>query len=252
MRPDRSLLDEGLADGVEHAAARGPWRGNADELQAAGVVAHRRRRRHARARSPAAGARRTSMTAAGTRNPRSSTSRWASGCPRCASATSHDGVAQGVVPWAMSPSTVADAGRASASDGAQLHRGEVLRLVEDDVTQARRAPQTSASSSSEHDVGRGPPRGGARPGGGVPQQQLLLVVVEDPARAGDEELDVREEPEQHGARLERRPDRVRVAPHLPAAGHGVLHAVVGGVAGLLHEHENRVGKALGSMSRAAA
>lgn len=48
------------------------------------------------------------MTAAGTRKPRSSTSTSASGLPRCASDSSHDAVAHGVVPCAMSPSTVAE------------------------------------------------------------------------------------------------------------------------------------------------
>ncbi len=46
------------------------------------------------------------ITASGTRNPRSSSSITAPLCPRCSSVTSHEGVAQGVVPCAMSPSTV--------------------------------------------------------------------------------------------------------------------------------------------------
>ena len=48
-----------------------------------------------------------SITLAGTRKPRSSTSTWLPGLPRCASDSSHESVAHGVVPWAMSPRTVA-------------------------------------------------------------------------------------------------------------------------------------------------
>ena len=47
-----------------------------------------------------------SITWPGTRKPAVSSSVWAPVLPRCFSASSHDGVAHGVVPWAMSPSTV--------------------------------------------------------------------------------------------------------------------------------------------------
>ena len=84
-------------------------------------------------------------------------------CPRCASATSHDGVAHGVVPCAMSPSTVADSRRAPAADGPQLHRRQVLRLVEHDVPEARRPVEQVGGLVEQHRVGARPAGGAARP-----------------------------------------------------------------------------------------
>ena len=53
----------------------------------------------------------------------------------------------------MSPSTVSDPVERAAADGPQLHRGEVLRLVEHDVAEARGAVEQVGHLVEQRHVG---------------------------------------------------------------------------------------------------
>ena len=186
-----------------------------------------------------------SMTLAGTRKPRSSTSTWLPGLPRWCSEDSHESVAHGVVPWAMSPSTVAGPGRAPPPDGAQLHGGQVLRLVEDDVAQGRGAGDVVAELVEQDRVGPRPARPFPWSEAGCPTSRIRRSSsLRRPCACRASVVGIGEQREQHGLGVERRPQARDVLLHDGAAGHLVLHPVVGGVAGPLHLQQDRVGQPL--------
>ena len=96
-----------------------------------------------------------SMTSPGTRKPRVSCSTWAPGLPRCSRVSSQERGA----PRGRGLREVAEhgerAGGRAAGEGAQHHRGQVLRLVGDDVGHRRRALDEVTELVEEHDLGRG-------------------------------------------------------------------------------------------------
>ena len=138
------------------------------------------------------------------------------------------------------------AGRGAPGQRAQHHRREVLRLVGDDVRRAtacarrgrrprRPAPRRPATSASS----RG--SSAASPTAAAPARRRSR----SPSARGGEEVGVRQQPPHQPGRVDGRPDRVGVVLDRLAAGHGVLHAVVGGVAGELHPHQDPVRQGLG-------
>ena len=154
------------------------------------------------------------MTVAGTRNPRSSTSTCPSGLPRWRSEDVHESVAHGVVPWAMSPSTVADPVE---------HRRPTARscigersCASSSTTWPRLGVRSrwSRTSSSSTASARRPPGAATGPAGGDrPQQPALLVLVEQTVGGAGERGGVGEQLEQHGAGVQRRPHRRGVPAH---------------------------------------
>ena len=172
--------------------------------------------------------------------------RAASGLPRCRSAV----VPVGGRPRRGALGDVAEdrrrAGRAAPADRPQLHRGEVLRLVEDHVAEARRALEQIGRLVDEHGVGRGPRRRcrararGLRPGSSPAHRRRAGRRAAAASEAGSESsrsttLD----------RVDRRPDRVDVRLHRrrcgrrrPARGRPVASP-----AGL-HLDQHRVGEPL--------
>ena len=133
------------------------------------------------------------------------------------------------------------AGRAPAADRAQLHRGQVLRLVEHDVAEARLALDQVGGLVDEHRVGQRPRRGlrargpasataaaPARPGRGPRRRR-------GPAPPGRTAAPSPPAPGRPPARA-----RSTAPAHRHAARHRVLDPVVGGLAGRLHLGEQRV------------
>ena len=131
-------------------------------------------------------------------------------------------------------------GRAAAPDGPQMHGGEILGLVEDDVAQARRTVDEIRELVKEDEVGGGPPRGrpGARRVG--PQQDSLLFDAQEPVGVAAEQLGVGPQGVEHPLRVDGGPERRGILPDGGAARDGVLDDVVGGVAGALHGEQDEV------------
>ena len=73
----------------------------------------------------------------------------------------------------------------------------------------------------------------------MPSAAAVSVAASEKSRKSD------------GGRVERRPEPADVGGHRRRPGHGVLHAVVRGVAGALHLQEHVVGETLGEQVRAA-
>ena len=87
------------------------------------------------------------------------------------------------------------------------------------------------------------PSGRSAPGCRVgPQEYRALGVGQQIGAVPVQRRGVREQAEQHGLRVECGPHRSGVPLDRCRAGHGVLHPVVWGVAGLLHLEQDRVGE----------
>ena len=96
----------------------------------------------------------------------------------------------------------------------------------------------------QYDVRQRPARRAGSAGRFDHHDQLLFFRGEDPGRRGGQELRVGEQPEHQLHRVDLGPQTVRVRLHGLAAGDGVLHPVVGGVAGRLHPDQHLVGEPL--------
>ena len=132
------------------------------------------------------------------------------------------------------------AGGAAAADRPQLHRGEVLRLVQDDVPEARRALEEVGDLVEQDGVGRA--SSGRAPGdrGRLPRAAAAARRRRGCRRRAAQERRRRRAAARAGV-PGRPPARARRRSRAtsPGAGHRVLHAVVGGVAGVLHLHQDR-------------
>jgi hypothetical protein len=145
----------------------------------------------------------------------------------------------------MSPKTVAAPCRASPADGPELHRGEVLRLVEHDVAEAGGAVDDVGELVEQDGVGRAP--ADCSPGlrWVRPLQERALLHGEQPVGLSGELARVGQEAEQHVARVDRGPQPTGIPLDRRAACDCVLHPVVRRVAGPLHLEQHRMGKPLG-------
>ena len=206
------------------------------------AAAHRRRRGQRRARSCGSSRAAYSITSPGTRKPRVSSSTWASGLPRWAERLGPGAGRPGRGRLGQVAEHGQRPGRGAPGQRAQHHRREVLRLVGHDV-----APATGCARP-----GRPPRRGVRRPaatsgprrasrGGFAHSSAACSSGSRIPSAAAGEEVRRR-------TAAATRSRAGSTAGHSSfdvvldrlAARHGVLHPVVGGVAGELHLHQDPV------------
>ena len=154
-------------------------------------------------------------------------------------ACSHDCVAHGVVPWAMSPSTVSDpvdARRPTARSciGERSCASSSTTCPRLGVRSSRSATSSSSAMSARDQ------RAAPLERGEFSHSNIPCSGGEDAVRRGGERHGIREQPEEHGGRVERRPQAAHAGRHRSGPGHGVLHPVVRGVTGALELEQHAV------------
>ncbi len=142
------------------------------------------------------------------------------------------------------------AGGGPPAEGAQHHRGQVLRLVDHDVRHGLGPVQQVGDLVEQHQVRRRPAGGARRARRSRPDQEGLLVLGEDAVGVLGEELRVGQQPVEQPARLDHGPDGGRVVPHGLGPGQHVPRLVVEGVAGLLDLHQHPVREGVPELGRA--
>ena len=169
----------------------------------------------------------------------------ASGLPRWASASAHESRRPRRRPLGEVAEHRRRAGGAPPADRSQLHRRQVLRLVDDHVAETRRALQQVGELVDEGGVGGRPPRrrGAAWRRFGQRRPACSSSVRTPSAARASASVSVNSSNSTCcGLRPRARPARCRPSP--PAAGDRVLDPIVGGVAVGLHPQEHRVGQPL--------
>ncbi len=135
--------------------------------------------------------------------------------------------------------------RAAAAERAALHRGEVLRLIDDHVPEARFALDEVPGLIDAERVGERPAR---RPGPAsrcAGQQQALFVAGEHPAGRRRQERRVGEQAVHQARRVGPRPDRLDGLADGPAAGEGAQCPVGEEVSARLGPAADRLGDPAG-------
>src|SRR5680860_682478 len=130
--------------------------------------------------------------------------------------------------------------RATPADRTQHHLRKVLRLVGHDMTHARRTVDQVRGLVDEYGVSQGPSCGSLALRRLLPYQDGLLLLREDAISGGGEKLSIAQQAQHEFRRADPGPELVDVLLHRTAARDGVLYPVVGGVAGKLHLHQDRV------------